>query len=325
MRENATISVIIPVYNVEKYLAKCVESVLIQSYRELDILLVDDGSRDQSSEICDRYALQDPRIRVIHKENGGLSSARNAGIEAAEGELLYFLDSDDQIHPRALEWLYKNMMTAHADVSVGGCQRFCEQNEILPESEKREDVHCISGREAMEYLFDGEYREETVIACGKLYHRDIWQNLRFPLGKCHEDEYVAHHVLDQAKRVVYTRQPLYFYLMRNDSITGQRFQLRALDAEEAFRDRLLFFETNGYQDLLGRSVELYLWWIIKMYSKMQIYARKEIAIKRRLVLDYRKYYRTWQCSKLIKRMKYGAFYVAPDVVSWIWRLIKKDK
>ena len=309
----------------EFYLEKCVDSVLNQSYQNLEILLVDDGSKDSSPIICDNYAERDPRVRVIHKENGGLSSARNAGIDAAKGEVIYFLDSDDYIHPRAFEWLLQNLKENNADISIGAHARVLEDSQMMFDLEKEKAMFCCTGREALANLFGGERRDETVIACGKLYRRSLWDTLRFPAGKYHEDEFVAHYALDFADRVVYTKQALYFYLVRDNSITEEKFSLRRLDAGVAFQDRIEFFRKQGYEDLLSRGIELYLWWILMTYTKILAFEGDQGAVKEELLQNYRAYYRGWRCQVIKKRIKFGAFYMMPNVVSCVWRFMKRDR
>ncbi|MDO5311667.1 MAG: glycosyltransferase family 2 protein, partial [Clostridia bacterium] len=178
------ISVIIPVYKVEDYLPACVESVLSQTYSNTEIILVDDGSPDNCPRMCTAFAESDSRIRVIHKENGGLSSARNAGIDAARGEFLAFLDSDDLWSPWFLERLYRAITETNADFAVCLFRRFQGKPDVVPALPA--DHLCFSQRDAYECLFD-HHNVNMVVAWNKLYRARLFDKIRYPVGKLHED------------------------------------------------------------------------------------------------------------------------------------------
>lgn len=240
---NDMISVIIPVYNVEKYLDRCVRSVLNQTYGDMEILLVDDGSTDGSGAMCDAYQNMDVRVHSIHKQNGGLSDARNYGIDRAGGEYLFFVDSDDWIHVRTLEILHEKMKEHHADIAV------CEYREVTEEEEPTDillgDVTCTvyQNREVFRPLF--EKNTKTVVAWNKLYRREVFEDIRYPKGKLHEDEYVIHRLLYRAGSLVWCEVPLYYYLKRSGSITGNMKKQNILDGWEAMRGRQQFLEEKG--------------------------------------------------------------------------------
>lgn len=215
--DRATISVIVPVYNVEKYLARCVDSILAQSYENLEVILVNDGSKDTSGRICDAYAGKDSRIRVIHKENGGLSSARNAGIDAASGDYITFVDSDDWIEIQSYEWMMETMCrygvklvcAGRYDVDGGTGERAVG---LCP---RKEDV--ISGEEMAGRIFTWDNCDSS--ACDKLYHRSLFEHHRFPLGVVCEDLPVTYRVALEAGRVAMLPKPVYNYYHRPGSIS----------------------------------------------------------------------------------------------------------
>lgn len=217
MEQSELLSVIVPVYNVEQYLPRCVDSILAQTYPNLEIILVDDGAQDASGKICDDYAARDPRIRVIHKENGGLSSARNAGLDAARGEYLAFVDSDDWIEPDAYEAMLalarkygeKLVCAGRYDVDGRTGQR---QLGLCPQKEERITGEEMAGRI---FLWDGCDSS----ACDKLYHRSLFRELRYPEGKVCEDVPVTYRIALQAEQVVLCDKPFYNYFHRPDSIT----------------------------------------------------------------------------------------------------------
>lgn len=263
---NELISVIIPVYKVETYLTACVESVLAQTYQNFEIILVDDGSPDHCPAMCDAFAARDRRIRVIHKENRGLSSARNAGIEAARGEFLAFLDSDDLWSPKFLERLSGALEETGAVFSVCLFQRFRDEAEISPVMPVQ--TVCLSQTEAFACLFD--YRNENmIVAPNKLYHRKLFETLRYPLGLLHEDEAVIHELIGAVHCVAWVDEAHYFYRQSPDSITTSRFTLRRLDETIAKEKRIAYFEARGMQDLADRTKIVYLNNLMRLYRTVQ--------------------------------------------------------
>lgn len=227
------ISVIIPVYNVQEYLTECVESVLNQEYKDFELILVDDGSTDNSGVYCDEFAKKDARVKVVHQQNSGLSEARNKGLEIALGDFITFIDSDDFIHQQMLRQLYLNLVEAEADVSVCGFQ-YVKSNKQPFDRKLSNRTNVISGREAAGMIINLSDRG-MIIACSKLYRRTLFQNLKYPKGKLHEDEFVTYQLFDQAGIVVISEAKLYYYRLRKDSITGSRYSLKRLDKLEALR------------------------------------------------------------------------------------------
>lgn len=219
MINNQLISVIVPVYNVEHYLNRCVDSILAQTCSDLEILLVDDGSTDNSGAICDAYARQDARVQVIHKKNGGLSDARNCGIEHAKGRYFCFVDSDDGIAPQMIEVLYRNLLNAGADVSAVALRSF--STEELPAVEDAlKKVQYMTGKEALRSILQSE--ELGDFAVNKLYKRELFENVCYPLDRMMEDQGTTYKLLDQCQAVAYCPVPLYFYYQRPDSILHKR-------------------------------------------------------------------------------------------------------
>lgn len=215
------ISIIIPVYCVENYLTRCLDSVCNQSYTKLEIILVDDGSPDNCPAICDEWGRKDKRIKVIHKKNGGLSDARNAGIEVATGNYLLFIDSDDYIAPTMCERLLNAAQAADAEIAV--CNfwwMYPEHKEI--QSTKMPDGKIVE-RSAILETWIKNWTVDFVVAWNKLYRRDLFftpEHIRYPVGKLHEDEFTTYKLLYAANRVVFVKDPLYFYVQRAGSITA---------------------------------------------------------------------------------------------------------
>lgn len=255
---NEKISVIVPVYKVEEYLDKCVESIVNQSYKNLEIILVDDGSPDNCPQMCDAWAKRDKRIRVIHKQNGGLSDARNAGLEIATGEFIGFIDSDDYVLPNMYEALYKALKDNDADISmcsfkqldIDGKEREKSKNIVYTKNE------VLDRGAAINKLFDPVYAA-YVIAWNKLYKRQIFENIRYPIGRIHEDEFVAHHILGASKKTVCIEDKLYMYLRRGISIMGVKRDVRHLDTGLAMIDRYYFLKEKYPQFSKKQSEKVY--------------------------------------------------------------------
>ncbi len=228
------ISVIIPVYKVEPYLDACVSSVVGQTFSDLEILLVDDGSPDRCPELCDAWAQKDPRVRVIHQENGGLSAARNTGIEAATGEFLAFVDSDDMLEPDALRRAWEAQQACQADLVIFNLVYVDEHNHPLPApdfSGFRDEV--LTADEVWQRYFAlAEQKIYYVVAWNKLYRRELFKTLRYAPGKRYEDQFLLPGLLAQCKTVACLRYVGYRYAQRGGSIMAQGSSRNYLDRSE---------------------------------------------------------------------------------------------
>lgn len=222
------ISVIIPVYNVKEYLERCVKSVINQSYKEMEIVLVNDGSTDGSAEICDSLKGVDSRIIVIHKKNGGLSDARNKGIDIAKGKYITFIDSDDYVTDDYIEYLYKMISENQAQISICGLLKTSNENETRriqnPIIEKLGKEQALK-----EMLYAKKY---SVSAPAKMYLTELFDNVRFPLGKFSEDMFTTYKVFDKSTKVVYGNQLCYYYFCRKGSLITSSFTTKKLDVLE---------------------------------------------------------------------------------------------
>ena len=235
------ISIIIPIYNVENFLPPCIDSVLLQTYENIEIILVDDGSSDNSRNICDAYSLKDNRIKVIHKENGGLSDARNVGIENINGDFVFFLDSDDLIEKDTIEYLYHMLTINNADMSI--CQRALidEEGKQIVEKTAYFDSVIIGKEECLKALMQHKINDS---ACMKLYKSEIFHNIRFPKGKFNEDLFVSHLTIAQTQTIAVGKEQKYLYRIRKNSITHRNFEKRHLDVIEGAKRRLNFISLN---------------------------------------------------------------------------------
>ena len=246
------ISIVVPVYKVENYLSRCIDSILKQTYNCFELILVNDGSPDRCGEICDKYAKTDNRIKVIHKRNGGLSDARNVGITASTGKYITFIDSDDWVNERYLEVLYNLIKSRNADISICNFLRTSHEN-ISINNAKRAIVYEYSNIDALEVL-TGRFNVQMVIACGKLYKLELFEKIWFPVGKVHEDEFTTYKLLYKANKVVYSTEVLHYYWQREDSIMGAGFDIKnKINAIEALEERADFFEKIGRNTLRDRT------------------------------------------------------------------------
>jgi glycosyltransferase involved in cell wall biosynthesis len=242
------ISVIIPVYKVEEYLRKCLDSVLAQTFQDYELILVDDGSPDNCGKICDEYALKDSRIRVIHKQNGGLSDARNAAMDIITGEYISFIDSDDYVLPTHLEELYSALIETDSDLAIGNITSVSE-DKLNPK------FYCpATGRTVLEGLSVFNTLNQPC-AWAKLYKKFIFDDIRFPFQKLYEDTFIYHEILSKVSRGVLTGKNTYFYLIRSGSILHQEYRLAFTDIIDAVEARIKKLEELGLNDLADQNRE----------------------------------------------------------------------
>lgn len=233
------ISIIVPVYNVEKYLDKSIQSICSQTWHQLEIILIDDGSKDHSSDICDHWAQKDSRIRVIHKANGGLSDARNVGIKAASGKYYMFVDSDDTIAPHTVENLYTAAIKYGCEISVCNIVRIYDNGVTEPFYHPVDQLTVLRGQQRFETL-----KQPSV--CNKLFRAELFKEVLFPKGKFYEDTFIYHVLVYKAKQVVLTGYDGYYYLSRQNSILGQsQYTERYFDFIEAVYTRMTYLLAHG--------------------------------------------------------------------------------
>jgi len=238
--EKDKISLIIPVYNVEKFLSRCVNSVIKQTYKNLEIFLVDDGSTDNSGNLCDKYAQKDKRIKVIHKKNGGLSDARNVAIDKITGSYITFIDSDDYVSKDYVEYLFNNLKNTNSDISTCLYQSFYEGEEATIKEEVGELIVCEK-EEALKRLF---YQTQTTTsAWGKLYKKKLFKGIRYPKGKICEDLDTTYKLFSKSNKVAIGTAKNYYYLIRKDSIINSNFSSKRMDALKFAKNMVVFIST----------------------------------------------------------------------------------
>ena len=331
---NGKLFFIVPVYRAEQYLHRCVHSVLAQSYHHVELILVDDGSPDHCPALCDDYARRYRQVRVIHKENGGLSDARNAGLQAvldtaSQEDFLTFLDADDFVHP------------AFADTLLALCERHaCEI------------AQCGYKKGAAGGNFDHEAKSPAVRfagaadallgytlksqCCAKLYQANLFAGIRFPAGVLNEDEFVTYRIVSRAKNVVFTTEKLYYYVQRGDSIMdGIARNLKGnphrYDFLKAYRQRAVFFRSCGQIEQVQKTYEKICIDLILRYCEQRRLPKRDRVgecTNGRYLLIYRKYF--WRMIQrrgmpILRRMIYGCFYVFPysAVLAGKWFPLRK--
>lgn len=256
---NPLVSVVVPVYNVEEYVTRCVKSIINQTYTNLEILLIDDGSTDRSGEICDSFATLDPRIRVVHQENAGLSGARNRGIELCSGEYIAFIDSDDFVSREFIRALVETACSTGSNIVQCYVKSFVYGEDIsgpsFEEDFRMEDVNLVhlTGREMCLTLLDTVY-EDCGVVWNKLYKTTVLEKLRFPLRKIHEDDFLMGKLYWYAGHVTIFEKTLYYYqYKRPDSIMNKKYSLKRLDGIEARKEQYEFFEEVGDGELCEKA------------------------------------------------------------------------
>ncbi len=272
------ISVIVPVFRVEKFLDQCVRSIQNQTYKDLEIILVDDGSDDNCPAMCDAYAKEDRRIKVIHKKNGGLSDARNAGLEIATGEYIAFVDSDDYIATDMYEKMAAVMDTMQdVDVVVCPFQKVAEEDCYKKENSQNDVCkHRILEHDGVVREMFLEQYELYIVAWNKLCRRKMWKEVRFPVGKIHEDQYTTYKILYEARKVALMEQPFYFYRQRQGSIMSRFNAKGCMDDIMALQEKMQFFEKKKeweYACCASRSLEH----MIYHYHRAEKYKEKDTA------------------------------------------------
>lgn len=308
------ISIIVPVYKVEPYLRRCVDSILNQTFTDFELILVDDGSPDNCGVICDEYAAKDNRVHVIHQKNGGLSAARNAGIDWAfahsDSSWLTFVDSDDWIHPQMLEILYHTAVDNHVKVSICSFAiTHGEKPEVLP------DEYKVSIYTPADFY--------NSVAWGKLYYKNCFQNIRYPVGRIHEDEFTTYRILFQQEKIAVTEAPLYFYYQNTQSIMHTKWSPKRLDSVIALREQTEFFKGHGFHRPYRITSAEYASNIFKQRENVQnsdLSPGEKKKYDRYLLQCLRK--ASWDYRDVYLKYEHGVYVEAYPMLTGVYRKIK---
>lgn len=313
------ISVIVPVYKVEAYLHRCVDSILGQTVTDFELILVDDGSPDNCGAICEEYARKDSRIVVIHQANGGLSAARNAGIDWAfansDSQWLYFVDSDDFIHPESLERLLNAALEMNVDISIGGFSEtsgqppVVEKEDLIPELWKTRD-------------FFVENNVNAIVAWGKLYRKALFREIRYPTGKIHEDEYTTYKLLFACENIAAIPAPLYGYYVNQTGITKGSWSPKRLDVQGAFEERIAYFRKMKDKDMFDYTVRYYARVLARQFELAKDYPASRRRLRLKLACLLVRHHRLFS----LRENNWEYYTAFPRMVSRLrWLIFCQDK
>lgn len=281
---DSLISVIVPIYNVEKYLDRCVDSIINQTYKNLEIILVDDGSPDNCPKMCDDYAKIDNRIKVVHKENGGLSDARNVGMKVATGEYVSFIDSDDYISLDFYETLLQTMIDNDSDIVECGVVKFYEDNNFDEYSDdlKVTNYDTLDGLEGL--INENPFKQHV---WNKLYKSNIALDIPYAVGKLNEDEFWTYQIFGKAKKFTRINKTMYYYFQRGSSIMGNGYNIRRLDALEGKMNRQAYIEKNFPTLATKAKVDLYGSCMFAYQSVLKFMSGKDKKKAIKIIKDYK--------------------------------------
>ncbi|MDL2303173.1 glycosyltransferase [Dysgonomonas sp. OttesenSCG-928-D17] len=298
------ISVIVPVYNVERYLPKCLDSILCQSYTNLEILLINDGSTDMSGALCDEYARKDGRIKVFHQPNRGLAEVRNVGLANATGDYMSFVDSDDYIDRDFFLNLYNLLTVTDSDIVQCNYQVVNESGNLLDDRQPKAIDGEYTGYECLQNLYNEGFYPANVILWNRLSKVSLWKDISLPAGILHEDEYAFAYIYDRARKVTITSQVLYYYVMREDSITNtvnsEYMIKKQFDYNDICNDRYSFFQSKGYTELASRTIAmkaLFAKRIVKGIKELNCCDKKKQELLSRIQRDIKKYLKVYLNDK----------------------------
>lgn len=320
MENMIKISVIIPIYNAEKYLNKCLDSIISQTYQNLEIIAVDDGSTDNSGLICDQYVQKDKRIRVIHKKQGGVCEARNAGLDVATGDCITFVDNDDFILPDMYSTLVCNMQKFNASISMCSYVLYYGGEE---EAEKGEGlVRELTNLEAL-HIFHSRDRIDMIVPWNKLYKRELFEGIRYPVGRTFDDEFITYKLLWKASKICFTDQKFYYFRQREDSVTHTRTLKKYTDYLDALIERNHYFKEKVKDSgLMEADIQFC------MEELCNIHFRKDCPreVKEYYHKEYVSFYQRCTLKKslpVLRRLRYLAYARIPQIADIVWQLKKK--
>lgn len=300
------VSVIVPCYKVEQYLSNCIESVTNQSYNNWELILVDDGSPDASGHICDEYADKDKRIRVIHKENGGLSSARNAGMKIMRGDFITFLDSDDFLHKDAIMEMMN--LAIKYDAQIVQCDYAKGRDKRFPDWNREETICCYDNHSIFTKF------AAKIILWGKIYKRELLDGIVMPEGIINEDDWTTWKIYYRATKIIVTSRPLYYYTINPNSIMSNASKRPDTTYYGAYNERILFFSKKGEKDLEEISRLQFCKSLLLSYSNNQLSEKQHTDIRRRFKENWQ-ILRGSHVTPVILKMLFYGFTICPMLIS----------
>lgn len=304
------ISIIVPVYNVEKYLKRCVNSLINQTYKNIEIILVNDGSYDNSLEICEEFTQKDTRVIVLNQDNQGQSVARNKAIKAASGKYFCFVDSDDYVAPNYIEVLYKLLLENNADISLCRFSEFYGEGVDVSKLNKAKPcIQYLSNKEMLTNMYNPN-QDVYIFVWGKLFRRELFDDIFFPPGRICEDVAVLYKLFDRANKGVITDEVLYYYYRNNEGSTTYVLKHKFYeDISFVLEEKMNYMKSNGHEDLLPLIRKTYMYWMLDYYRKLSKASDKK---KKKEVLEkYRELYLS--NKKFITEKMYKLFYYFPQL------------
>lgn len=301
------ISIIVPIYNVEKYLEDCINSIINQTFKNFELILVDDGSTDKSGEICDKFVHIDNRIRVIHQVNKGISGTRNMGIDISKGKYILFIDGDDYIHPKMCEILYNQIEFNNSDLAIFQFKRTKKDyyNQII-NNIGTINAMKISNKKALEKLYI-EGNSEFIFCWSKLYKKELFDNIKFDEGRIYEDQLISKNILYRANNIIYLPIPLYYYRYRQGSYTNLSFNKNNLDIIYAYKEDLVFFNKINYK-FKYKIEEKYIFYLFKYY----FIAKHELCDCKKELKNIRRDF-----SKCLPILLKSSMFKSKEKIAWI--------
>ena len=307
------LSIIVPIYNVEQYIHMCVDSILNQKFEDFELILVDDGSPDGCPQICDAYAAQDSRIKVIHKENGGLSDARNAGLDIACGEYIGFVDSDDWIDPMMYENMLAQAESTGADLVACGIRYYDEINDKIDHWQHITHDQTISSKSILQDFLPYHFSNLKAMACNKIYAAEIFHDLRFPFGVLYEDSHLILDILVRSKQITLLKDYYYNYIAtRVGSIMNSAFSERCFSILDAWKHHYAFFLSRCNSVQAALALDRYLNEYIKHYLVIRL-KHKELMPKFSSYKKLGDHFRILSCRQIceMKKLTFLLMYVSP--------------
>lgn len=324
MQENL-ISVIIPIYNTEKYLDSCIKSVVNQSYKNLDIILVNDGSTDKSKSICEKWMKNDSRIRLINQENMGAAIAKNTGLDSIKGDLFVIVDSDDILYEKNIELLYRYMKKENADIIEGSHTIDIDEfNNIAIEYNNNKSIETFNTENALKELIISRKFHQT--PWNKIYKTDLLKNIRFPKGRYIDDEYWTYKLFANAEKITWVNTIIYYYRQHESSIMGRNYSIRRLDAIEALYERYIFMKER-FPNLVELSYKSFLNCCIYNFQKLCLL--KNLDIDKKFRYDILKKFKfvvkkeSFNNLLIKEKLLYGFFYKFPYMISYIRNVLNR--
>lgn len=321
------ISIIVPVYNAESYLDRCISSICNQTYPNIEIILIDDGSKDQSLEICKRWQLKDKRVIVIHQDNQGVSASRNKGILNSKGKYILQVDSDDYISNSMIQKMYELLKKDSSDMVIcdfekGTLEGFDFKNTSLSNNE------ILNSYDVLKRMYTGDHNKlRYVVPWAKLYKRELFEHLSYPNGKIFEDIYLTHHIMNKCKKISILNENLTYYYQAPNSIMNRSYHVGKLDYLEALEDRIQFFHDKNYDDLESIAYDEYLHSLIWEYSRVRDILNDQ-KLQKHIHSKFKEYYKKGyasHCYPKENKLFLNVFNINPELIIQYWKINSKLK